>query len=166
MFDSVLFYFIRNKNKGLILRMQYPSFTKLLVRIVFLFSSFKASFFFSKDNGFFSPLPPSTIYLFIKNFDYLITHECDLSLGSLSSSEIQTQALEFSPFGGWQGGRGPLGGLPAPKTTTATTLTNTAMATMATAMTDIAGRYKRTQDRATGPTVTWHRSTTQRFGMW
>ena len=75
---------------------------------------------------------------FIKFFDNLITHERDLAFGLLSSLDIQTPAFVFSPFGGWQGDSSPLGGLPAPKTTTATTTTNTATTT--TTMTNIAGR--------------------------
>ena len=43
---------------------------------------------------------------------------------------------------------------------------NTATMTTTTMMTTIAGLYKRTQERAAGPTVTWHFSPTQRFGMW
>ena len=38
MFDSILFYFITYKNQNLILRIQYPSFTKLWAHIAFLFS--------------------------------------------------------------------------------------------------------------------------------
>ena len=57
-------------------------------------------------------------------FYYLITHECDMLFGSLSSLDIQTPAFVFFPFGGWQGESGPLGGLPTRKTITATTLTN------------------------------------------
>ena len=75
---------------------------------------------------------------FINLFDYLITHERDLLFGSLSSLDIQTPAFVFSPFGGWRGDSGPLGGLPARKTTTATTLANTATTT--TTMTTIVGR--------------------------
>ena len=54
MFDSILFYFIRNKNKNPILRMQYPSFTRIWVCIVSLFSSFKASFFSHQGQWIFS----------------------------------------------------------------------------------------------------------------
>ena len=81
---------------------------------------------YSRKNGFFSPLPPLTIDFSIKFFDYHIIHECDLLFGLLSSSVIQTQAFVFSQLFRWQGGSGPWGGLPAPKTTTAKTLTNTA----------------------------------------
>ena len=80
--------------------MQYPSFTRICVRSVFL-SSLKASFSISKYNFPVSPLPPSTMEFFIKLFDNLITHERDLSFGSLSSLDIQTPAFVFSPFGGW-----------------------------------------------------------------
>ena len=92
--------------------MQYHLFTKIWVYIVFLFHPFKASFSLSKEKGFFSPLPPSAIDFSIKLLNFLITHECDLSLGSLLSSAIQYQAFVFSPFGGWQGGNGPRVGLP------------------------------------------------------
>ena len=87
--------------------MQYHSFTRIWVRVVFLFQYFKAIFFLFKDNGFFSPLPLSTIDFSIKIFDFLIPHECYLSFVSLSSSEIQSQAFVFSPFGGCQGGSIP-----------------------------------------------------------
>ena len=137
-FIYCLFYFIINKNQKSILCMHCPSFTRIWVCIVFLSSSLKASFFLSKDNGPFSPSTPSTIDFFIKYFGYLITHECDLSFGSMSSLDIQTPAFVFLQFGGWQGDSGPLGGLPAPKTTTETTLTNTATTTMP--MPNIAGR--------------------------
>ena len=97
-------------------------------------------------------------------FDCLITHECDLMFGSLSSLEIQTQYFVFLPFDGCQGDSGPFGGLPAPKTTTSTTLRNTVMTTTKT-MTTIAGWYKWTHERSMGATVTWDHSPTQWFGM-
>ena len=77
---------------------------------------------------------------FIKKFDNLITHERDLSFGFLSSLDIHTPSLLFLPFFGWQGDSSPLGGLPAPKTTTATTLTNTTTTTTTTTMTTITGQ--------------------------
>ena len=86
--------------------MQYHSYRRIWVSIVFLFHPFKAVFL-SKDNGIFSPLPPSAIDFSIKLIDFLITHECDHSFGSLLPSEIQSQAFVFSPFGGWQGDSGP-----------------------------------------------------------
>ena len=82
--------------------MQYPSFTRIWVRIVFLLSSFKASLFLSKDNGPFSPLPPSTIDFFIKYTDYLITHECDLSFGLLSSSDKKPLYFVIWRVAAWQ----------------------------------------------------------------
>ena len=96
--------------------------------LFFILSSFKASPLFTittVDDG-----------LFINIFDNLITHGSDVSFGSLSSFDIQTPSFVFLPFGGWQSDSGPLGGLPALKTTTATTLTNTAT-TMTTPMTTI-----------------------------
>ena len=59
MFDSILFYFNRNKNQISILCMQYPSFTRIWVRIDFYFIILEGKFFLSKDNGPFSPLTPS-----------------------------------------------------------------------------------------------------------
>ena len=108
--------------------------------LIFIFSLLKASFFHSKDNGPFSPLTPSMMDFFIEFFDNLITHERDLSFGSLSSLDIQTPVFKFSPFGGLQGDSGPLGGLPAPKMTTVTTLMITATTTTTTTMTTITGR--------------------------
>ena len=77
---------------------------------------------------------------FINCFENLITRERDLSFGLLSSLDINIPVLAFSPFGGWQGDSGPLGGLPAPKMTTVTTLTITATKTTTTTMTTITGR--------------------------
>ena len=133
-------YFTTFKNKNLLLRMQYPSFTKLWVCIVFLFSSLKGRVFSLQGKWLFPPLPLSMMDISIQIFDYIITHECDLSFGLLSSSEIQTQAFVFSLFGGWQGGIGPWGCLPALKTTTVTTLTSTATTMTAMTTTTIAGR--------------------------
>ena len=93
---------------------------------------------------------------FINCFDNLITNEHDLSFGSLSLLDIHTSALASSKFCVWQGDSGPLGCLPAPKTTTATTLTNTTTTTMTTMMTTITGRQKQSQQRAVGQTVTWY----------
>ena len=90
MFDSILFYIVYSILH--ILNFEFALF--------FFFSSFKTSFFLSKDKSFFSPLLPSMIDFLIKCFDYLITNECDLLFGSLSLSAIQTQAFVFSPFGG------------------------------------------------------------------
>ena len=98
----------------------------------------EGNFFLWKENGPFSPLPLSTMDLFIKFFDNLSTHERDLSFVSLSSLDIHTPAFIFSPFGGWQDDSGPLGSVPVPKTMTATTLTNTATTT--TKMSTIRGR--------------------------
>ena len=92
--------------------MQYHSFTIIWVHIFFLFRPFRGSFFLSKYNGFFSPLPLSTIDFSIGLINLVIAHECDMLFGSLSSSSIQSQAFVFSPFGGWKGGSIPLGGLP------------------------------------------------------
>ena len=107
--NVILIFTLTNQN--LILCMQYHSFTRIWVRIVFLFHPFKEFFSLSKDNGLFSPLQPSTIVFYIKLIDLLITHECDHSFGSFLPSEIKSQAFVFSPFGGWQGGIGPRGGL-------------------------------------------------------
>ena len=51
MFDSILFYFNRNKNLNSILCMQYPSFTRIWICIVFYHPL--RNFFLSKDNGHF-----------------------------------------------------------------------------------------------------------------
>ena len=51
---------------------------------LFLFYHSLRQVFLTKDNGPFSLLTPLMIDFFIKYFDYRITHECDLSFGSLS----------------------------------------------------------------------------------
>ena len=107
--------------------------------LLFILSSLKASFF---QQGKWPFLTVNTVNngLFINCFDKLITHDRGLYFGLLSSLGIHTPALSFSPFGGWQGDSSPLGGLTAPKTTTAKTLTNTAMKTTKTTMMTITGR--------------------------
>ena len=164
MFDSILFYSIRNQDQNLILLMRYTLFTIIWVRIFNIFHPLRQIFFSPRTMAFFHRYHRRRLTFSLIFFYYLITYECDLSFGSLLSLAIQTQAFVFSPFGEWQGDSGPLGGLPVPKTTTATTLTNTVTTTTTTKT--IAGRQKRTQERATGPTVTWHCFPTQRSVMW
>ena len=69
-------------------------------------------FYLSKDNGLFPPLTHLTIVFFIKLTNLPSAHECDHSFGSLLPLAIKYQAFVFSPFGGWRGGSGTLGGLP------------------------------------------------------
>ena len=103
MFDLSFFQFLTYKNQHLILCMQYDSFTRIWVCIVFLFFNLLRQVFLSKDNGFFSLLPLSTIDFSIKIVGFFITQECDLSYGSLSLLAIHSQASVFSPFGGVAG---------------------------------------------------------------
>ena len=83
--------------------MQYHSFTRILVRVVSLFHPFKAGSSLSKENGISSPLPTSRIFFSAELIDFLIVH----TFGSFLPSEIQSQAVVFSPFGMWQCGSGP-----------------------------------------------------------
>ena len=99
-------------NKHLILCMQYHSFTRIWVYIVFLFNPFKASFSLSKENGIFPLLPPSTIVFLINLSDFLVAYECEHSFRSLIQLAIKFQAFVFSPFVRGQGGSGQWGGFP------------------------------------------------------
>ena len=134
------FYFNKNKNQISIICMQYPSFTKIWVRIAFYFIIPEGKFFSQQGQWPFFTVNTVDDGVFNYFFDNLITHERELLLGSLSSLDYQTPAFSFSPFGRWQVDSGPLGGLPAPKTTAATTLTNAATTTMMTTTMTITGR--------------------------
>ena len=94
-----LILFSTCKNQNLILCMQYHSFTRIWVRIIFLFHPFKTIFYLFKDNDLFSPLSPSTIVFSTEFIDFLIAHKCDHLFGSLLPSEVQSQAFIFSQFG-------------------------------------------------------------------
>ena len=100
MFDSILFYFNRNKNQISILRMLYLPFTRIWVRIVFYFIILEGKKNFQQEQSrFFAYLSIDDQFLMIF-VDNLITHECDLSLGFQSSSDIHTSAFIFRYLAG------------------------------------------------------------------
>ena len=63
--------------------------------------------FYLQGNGLFYCYHHWRFSFLIKLIDFLITHKCDHSFGSLLPSAIQSQAFIFSPFGRWQGDSGP-----------------------------------------------------------
>ena len=67
--------------------------------LLFYFIILEGKFFFSKDNGAFSPSTPLMMD-FSWFFDNLITHEHDLSFGLQSSSDIHIPALNFCHLAG------------------------------------------------------------------
>ena len=69
----------------------------------FPFSFLQGKFFLSKDNGLFSPSPPSMIVFSMVFIGFLIAHECDHLFVFLLPSEIKSQVFIFSPSGVWQG---------------------------------------------------------------
>ena len=78
----------------------------------FPFSSLQGNFFSLQGKWYFSPLPPSMIVFSIKLINLPIDQECDHLFVFRWLSSIQYQAFVSSPFGGWQGGSAPRGGLP------------------------------------------------------
>ena len=110
MFDSVLFYFISNQNQNLKLRMQYPSFTRIWVCIVSLFSSFKASFFLTKDKDFFCHYHRRGLKFSLKILITLSPTSVTCRSDRCHRWQLKPKPSYFHHFAGvrvagWQGGR-------------------------------------------------------------
>ena len=82
--------------------MQYNSFNIIWVFIVSLFHPFKTSFFLSKDSGFFSPLPPSTIEFSIELINSLSPRSVTCSSDCFHHRQFNTKPSHFNHL---EGGR-------------------------------------------------------------
>ena len=95
-----LFYFNRNKNPISILCMLYIPFTRIWVRIAFLFYHPRRQVFFQQGQWSFFTVNTVDDWFFMNFVDNLLTHERDLLFGLLSSLEIHTPDLNFRHLAG------------------------------------------------------------------
>ena len=81
----------------------------IILKFDFYFIILEGKFFSQQGQWPFFTVNTVDDEFFNNIFDIFITHEHELSFGSLTSLDIHTLALTFSPFRGWQGDSGPLG---------------------------------------------------------